>query len=287
MLEKYIDYIQYTRCLSEYTVIYYKKDLKKFEQYLSTIWKTVEQPEDIRLDDVFEFTAWMNKSWLCKKTISWVLDGLRSYFHYLGDVLELDVINPKRIPSVKVPEKNIGFFSEEDKKKIFAVVNNGFWDREETQIRNKLMVYLFLHLWLRCVELTRIKVCDIWENMQVIGKWGKRRFVYLRPEILDMVYLYLAKRKKNSDYLFPWYRGWHITTDQIANIFSMMSKVAGVHIHSHKFRHTFATELLHIPWSNIYNVARLLGHKNISTTQIYLGTNNQELKKLQFWLKFY
>lgn len=286
MLQKYLDYIQYTRCLSEYTVIYYRKDLKKFEQYLSGIWKTVEQPEDIDLSDVYEFTAWMNKSWLCKKTISWILDGVRSYFHYLSDILGMNVINAKKIPAVKVPEKNIGFFSEEDKKKIFDIVNQGFWYKEETKLRNKLLVYLFLHLWLRCVELTRIKVCDIWENMQVIGKWGKRRFVYLRPEILDMVYLYLGKRKRNSDYLFSGYKGWHLTTDQISHVFAKMSKKAGIHIHSHKFRHTFATDLLHIPWSNIYNVARLLGHKNISTTQIYLGTNNQELKKLQFWLKF-
>ena len=286
MTEKYLDYIQYTRCLSRYTVIYYRKDLKKFQQYLVMIWKTVEDPENITVSDVYEFMAWMSKDWLCEKTISWILDWVRSYFHYLREILEMDVVDPKKIPAVKVPEKNIWFFSDQEKKDILKFVKNWFWDREETQLRNKLLVYMFLHLWLRCIELVRIKVNDIGENMQVIGKWGKRRFVYVRPEILDMIYLYLGKRKKSSDYLFAGHIDWHIDTWTVQHIFAKMSKEAWLHIHAHRFRHTFAVDLLHIPWSNIYNVAKLLGHKNITTTQIYLWTSSQELKKLQFWLKF-
>lgn len=64
-----------------------------------------------------------------------------------------------------------------------------------------------------------------------------------------------------------------------------MSKALWIHIYAHKFRHTFATGLLKLKWSNIYNIARLLGHKNISTTQIYIWYNNTELKNLQFSLK--
>ena len=148
------------------------------------------------------------------------------------------------------------------------------------------MVYLFLHSWLRCSELAKIKVHEIWESLQVIGKWWKRRFVYLRPEILDLIYLYLGKRKKKSDYLFPWNKGNHIGRDQINHIFSKMSKEIWIHIYAHKFRHTVATDLLHIPWSNIYAVSKILWHSRITTTQIYLWTDNMELKKLQFWLKF-
>lgn len=289
MSKRYFDYIQYTKCLSKYTVIFYRKALRKFEQYLSTIWKTIEDPQRICLGDIYDFIAWLNKSWISLKTVSWIIDWVRSYFHYLYDVLELEVICPKKILGVKVPEKNIWFFSEEEKQKILDTVNKWFWDREETKLKYKLLVYMLLHLWLRCIEISKIKVCDIGENMQVIGKWGKRRFVYIRPEILDMIYLYLAKRKRNSDYLFrngSVNKDWPMATDTIQHIFMKMSKKAWVHIHAHKFRHTFATDLLHIPWANIYNVSKLLWHKNISTTQIYLWSNNQELKKLQFWLKF-
>lgn len=286
MTEKYLDYIQYTRCLSKYTVTNYRKCLKKFEEYLCTIWKTASNPKEITLSDIYEFIARMNKSWLCENTVNWFIDWVRSYFHYLVEILDMDVVNPKKIKWIKVPEKNIWYFSESDKKIILSLANKWFGDKDETQLRNKLLVYMLLHLGLRTIEIAKIKVYDIWENMQVIGKGGRRRFVYIRPEILDMIYLYLGKRRKQSDYLFAWHGDWHLTPDRISHIFMKMSKEAGIHIHAHRFRHTFAVDLLHIPWSNIYNVAKLLGHKNISTTQIYLWTNSQELKKLQFWLKF-
>lgn len=286
MIESYLDYLQYTRCSSVNTVKYYTKTMKKFEQYLNLVWKTANDPLKITILDISWFTAWMSKGWLCEKSINWVLDWVRSYFHYLYDVLELNVLNPLRIRWVKVPDKAIGYFSNEEKKLILNMVNKWFWEREETQLKYKLLVYMFLHLGLRCIELSKIKVCDIGENMQVIGKWWKRRFVYVRPEILDMIYLYLGKRKRNSDFLFAGKNGKCMDTATIQHIFIRMSKKMGLHIHAHKFRHTFATDLLHIPGANIYNVARLLWHKNISTTQIYLWSNNQELKKLQFWLNF-
>jgi len=126
------------------------------------------------------------------------------------------------------------------------------------------------------------------DSLQVVGKGGIRRFVYLRKELLDMIYLYLGKRKRDSNYLFhSWFKdGTHIQTHRIRSVISKIGKLAGVHTYPHKFRHTFAVDLLHVPWSNIYSVSRLLWHKHINTTQIYLGADNTELKKVQFWLKF-
>ena len=285
-MKKYLDYVQYTKCLSIYSVIFYKKALKKFEQYLQTIGKSVEQPQAIEIGDIYDFITFMNKGGLSPKTSNGILDGVRGYFRYLSEALEMEVLSPKKIPWVKVPEKSIGFYNKEEKSLILNTANKWVWLREETQLRNKLLVYMLLYLGLRCHEISQIKVHEISESLQVIGKWGKRRFVYIRPEILDMIYLYLGKRKRKSDYLFGGYNWEHLDTWTIQHIFVKMSKAAWVHIHAHKFRHTFATDLLHIPWANIYNVAKLLGHKHISTTQIYLGVDNSELKKLQFWLKF-
>ena len=74
-----------------------------------------------------------------------------------------------------------------------------------------------------------------------------RRFVYLRNEILDLVYLYLGKRKRDSKYLFNGYKSDHISTDQIRHTIEKVGKLAGIHAYPHKFRHTFATDLLHVP----------------------------------------
>lgn len=286
MKENYINYLTYTRHYADATVINYKKALKYFESYLGTINKSIDDPESIRLVDMYNFMEHLSKKWLSARTCAWAVDWVRSYLKYCKEIIELDIIDLHKVKSPKVPDRKIWYFSKEDKQAILRIVNRGFWDKPETQLRNKLLVYLFLHTWLRIHEMVKIKVNEIWESMQVIGKWGKRRFAYLKPEVLDLIYLYLGKRKKESDYLFGGYKGGHLTTDQVRHMFMKMSKEAGIHIHAHKFRHTFATDLLHVPWANIYSVAKLLGHNRITTTQIYLWTDSRELKKLQFWLRF-
>lgn len=286
MIENYVNYITYTRQYSPNTIKNHKKALRQLDIFLAGSNKSANDPERIKLVDIYGFIESLCKRGLALGTQAWMVDAVRAYLKYCKYVLDLEVIDPSKIKSPKVPDNEIWFFSRGEKQAILRLVNSGFGNTEEQQLRNKLLVYLFLHTGLRIHEMAKIKVNEIWESLQVIGKGGKRRFVYLRAEILDMIYLYLGKRRVVSDYLFWWYKGWHLTADRICHIFVGMSKACGIHIHAHKFRHTFATDLLHVPWSNIYNVAKLLGHKYISTTQIYLGTDDFELKKIQFWLKF-
>lgn len=285
MKENYINYIKYTRQLADDTVIFYEKWLKYLERYLVSISKSVDDPENIKLVDIYNFIEDLSKNWLSTKTIAGIINSTRAYMKYCKEIVELEVIDYHKIKAPKVREREIWFFSKEEKRIILALVNRGVWKKEETQLRNKLLTYLFLYTWLRISELSKIKVCDIWESIQVIGKGGKRRFVYLKPEILDLIYLYLGKRKKQSDYLFAWTKG-HLGRIHIVHIFNKMSKECWVHIHAHKFRHTFCTDLLHVPWANIYSVSKLMGHSRITTTQIYLWADNSELKQLQFWLKY-
>jgi integrase len=227
----------------------------------------------------------LSKEWLSARTCAWCTDGVRGYLRYCRDIMELDIVDLHKIKSPKVPERQLWFFSKEQKQILLKTFNDGVGHNELTKLRNKLLVYMLLHTGLRCMEVAKIKVNEIWESLQVIGKWWARRFVYLRPEILDMIYLYLAKRKRKSDFLFDGIKG-HITTDRIRRILNTQTKKLWFRVHTHKFRHTFATDLLHLPHANIYAVSKLMGHKKITTTQVYLGTDNYELKNLQFWLTF-
>lgn len=286
MIKKYLEYALYTKNLSIGTVKRYKKGLKKFDCYLKSIWKTAENPEEILLDDVFSFVAYMRKSGLLPQTCNTILVCVKSYLRYLRDILDMDVLDNRRIVNCKTQQSCIWFYNNDQKKQILELVNSGFGVFNNTQLRNKILTYMLLNTGLRCHEIAKIKVKEIWENLQVIGKWWKRRTVYLKSELLDMIREYLSKRKKESEYLFPATTEWHIRESSIRWIYCKMSHNLGFRIHAHKFRHTFATDLLHIPWSNIYNVARLLWHSNINTTQIYLWLDDSELKKLQFSLNY-
>lgn len=286
MIKRYLDYILYTRCLSRNTWIKEKKWLNKFECYLLSIWKTLEKPEEIKLIDILEFIASLRKSWLCQKSCNSVLDGVKGIFRYMRDILELDVLESKRIHYVKEPQKQIWFFNDKEKNLILDAVNEWIGKESIVKLRNRLLTYMFLQTWLRCHELAKIKVSEIWESLQIVGKGGKLRTVYLRPELLEMIEEYLEERKRESEYLFDSTKDWHIREWYIRTIFNKVSKKVWFHVHAHKFRHTFATDLLHIPWANIFNVATLMGHSRITTTQIYLWVDNSELKKLQFSLNY-
>lgn len=289
MIEQYIDHILYVMWLSELTAESYADSLRKFNNFLKSLWKTLDNPEWITLVDINKWI--IEQKDLNNKTINKRLASIKGYLNWLRDN-NSDVLDPSAIKCLKKVDRPIGYFSQQEKKKILKFVNEGYWNCEEIQLRNKLLVYVLMFTWLRIHEALNIKTKDVQESIQIIGKWWKHRWTFFRPEILDIAKEYLNKRKTYSEYLFctVWNnkhsKRWEkLDTSSARVMFMRMSKALWIHIYAHKFRHTFATGLLKLKWSNIYNIARLLGHKNISTTQIYLWYNNTELKNLQFSLK--
>ena len=289
MIEQYIDHILYVMWLSELTAESYADSLRKFNNFLKTLSKNLDNPEDITYVDINKWI--IEQKDLNNKTINKRLASIKGYLNWLRDN-NSDVLDPSAIKCLKKVDRPIGYFSQQEKKKILKFVNEGYWNCEEIQLRNKLLVYVLMFTWLRIHEALNIKTKDVQESIQIIGKWWKHRWTFFRPEILDIAKEYLNKRGTYSEYLFStvWNnkhsKRWEkLDTSSARVMFMRMSKALWIHIYAHKFRHTFATGLLKLKWSNIYNIARLLGHKNISTTQIYIWYNNTELKKLQFSLK--
>lgn len=286
-MEKFLTYLLYNKWLSENTIIRYRKGLKKFECYLSSVWKTLCRPYEIELSDIFGYITKLREDRLSPATCNNDINAIRGFLRYNRNILNLNVLDPSKVISCKVHERNIWFYNKDQKRLILKSVNRGVWKRELTQLRNKILTYMLLHTGLRCHEIAKIKVEEIWENLQVVGKWWKHRTVYLRPELLEMIEQYLSKRKRESEYLFDSTKAWHhFRESSIRRIYEQLTNTLWFRIHPHKFRHTFCTDLLHIQWANIYNVAKLMGHKRITTTQIYIWCDDLELKKLQFWLKY-
>lgn len=290
MIEQFIEHILYIEWLSQWTARDYRYSLIRFDKFLKSLWSIwVNKPEDISYNDIQKRIISQHE--LNNKTINKRLCAVKWLLTYLKDN-NYNVIDTNKIKTLKEKDKNIWFFSDKEKKKILKCVNNWFWYNEELKLRNKLLVYVLMYTWLRIHEALDLKTKDVNESMQIIGKWWKHRWTFLRPEILSLAKEYLKKRDTYSEYLFctVWNnkhsKRWEkLDTSSARVMFMKMSKKLWIHIYAHKFRHTYATWLLRLKWSNIYNIAKLLWHSNISTTQIYLWYNNQELKKLQFSLK--
>ena len=286
-MNSFLSFLLYNKWLSENTIIRYRKSLNKLECFLRKIWKTLEKPENIVIVDIYNFIAEIGESGLSPATCNNEINAIRSYLKYCKNILNLNVMDYSKISCCKIPERNIWFYNKDQKRLILKSVNNWIGKSEIVKLRNRILTYMLLHTWLRCHEIAKIKVNEIWENLQVVGKWWKHRTVYLRPELLEMIGEYLSRRKRESEFLFDSTKAWHhFRESSIRRIYEQLTNTLWFRIHPHKFRHTFCTDLLHINWANIYNVAKLMGHSRITTTQIYLWCDDLELKKLQFWLKF-
>lgn len=292
-INKFIEFKKHVRGLSDKTIDRYHATLLRNNKYFKSIWKDLLLPESIELKDIHSFITNESKRGISTRTTNDDLSVIRCYLDWLINIEEYgkEVLNPKKIFLKKFKQEKVWFFSGEQIEKILDCVNRGFWKSRRTQLRNKIAVYMLLYTWLRIGELVELRRSDInWNELQVVGKWWKRRTIYLKPELVDMLNMHMPILYNGSDYIFS----NHTTKESkkgercwaIKSMFWCMSKFLGFHVHAHLFRHTYAVKMFSLPWANIYNVASILGHSKITTTQIYLWVHDHELEKLQYSVEY-
>ena len=164
MIKKFLDYSAYTLCLAELTIVKYRQVLEKFDSFLLERGKTLDEPEQIEILDVYNFIGSMREGGVSINYCNSFTTAYRSFLNYLREVLNLNVLDPHRIKFSKAPERDIGYYNQEEKAQILDLVREWVGYKSITQLRNKLLVYLFLHTGLRCHELAKIRVQDIWEG---------------------------------------------------------------------------------------------------------------------------
>jgi integrase/recombinase XerD len=158
---------------------------------------------------------------------------------------------------------------------------------EIVRMRDYAMGLVLTYWWLRVSELCKLKVEDIKENMQVIGKWWSRRLVCLYSDYVKVIELYLFLRRKLkiiSDYVFVSHsnnsRGKPLSRASVEDIISKAWKKVWIIVRPHKLRHTCATQMLEHGGDIVY-ISQILGHKRITTTQTYLDYSNDKLRNTQ------
>ncbi len=170
---------------------------------------------------------------------------------------------------------------EERDKLIYAATKTGK--------RERAMFMLLFGTGVRLQEASDLKIADIFQDkIRVRGKGQKVREIYLPPEVKEAIDEYMEERENTDrEYLFT-SRTHRMTYDYFRRRCELISLKAGVRFHPHMARHTYATELLKQGVS-IYYVSRLLGHEDLSSTQIYLHPSQdaaiEEAKKVKFFLK--
>lgn len=275
-LEKYINNIKYECKLSENTIKSYKNDLKLFLNYFK---KDVIQ---ISSSDIVNYINFLNKD---KKsiTIAHNLTIIHSFYSFLQRE-NLIKENPCNIKHPKLEKKLPNYLTEEEINKLLDIKLNTPYD-----YRNKAMLELLYAGGLRISELVNLKISDVDINncvARIYGKGNKERIVPINDIALKYIDIYinnyrnLLLKNKLSDFLFINNLGNKISRQGIFKIIKIETAKKGIskNISPHIIRHSFATHLL-THGADLRVIQELLGHSDITTTQIYTHLVNEKLKK--------
>lgn len=283
---KWLETINY----SDRTVKNYIRTLELFDDYVRnlTFWERgVQYPHTIELEDVEQFAEMERLSGKEIRTVNNYLAWIKMFLKFCMHKW-LQVMDYKRILFAREPEYHINAINEKEMKKLLEYLRLDKSKDEITRMRDYAIWLVLVYCWLRVSELCNLKVKDLKENMQIIGKWGSRRLVYLYSDYVKVVELYLFLRKRlkiNSEYVFVSHsnnsKGQRLSTVSVEAIIKKAWKKVWLKVRPHLLRHTCATQMLE-NWGDIVYIWQILWHKNLKTTQCYLDYSNDKIRKTQF-----
>ncbi len=277
LIFEFLKYLEIVKNRSESTLKIYQSRLENFFN-----WFKWQNPSKIDKEVIWKFRIFLADKKINKTTQAHYLIVLRTFFKFLKNK-GIKIIDPSLIELPKLPEREIKILNEEELENLL----NAPQGNSLKSLRDLAILETLFTTGLRISELCSLNRDIDFEKGEIVvrGKGGKVRTVFLAERTKKAILNYLALRKDNNPALFislaknlPPKR---ITPRAVQKIVKYYAKKAGIikNIHPHTLRHQLATILI-AEGANIRFVQELLGHKNISTTQIYTHIAKPELKEM-------
>lgn len=275
-LDRYITYLTAERGASPHTVDAYTRDIVGFIKFLEE--KGISLSEKLERSWIETYIGHMRN--IGKKTRSIVrsISALRGLFNFLiaDGTLTHNPLEDIEIPKYSPPIPEV--LSEQEVLELLRLPNGS-----KTSLRDRMILELLYATGLRVSELIKLKKSDI--NLEAgfiiaSGKRSKERVVPLNVYSKETIRTYLEQENPVGGYLLPNKRGGMLTRQAIWKIMrKYATKMAKDHLSPHTMRHTFATHLLE-GGADLRSVQILLGHEDISTTQIYTHVDSKRLREI-------
>ena len=275
MVDKFLDYLKYEKNFSNHTVINYKIDLEEFYKYINN-----KNIKEIDVNFIRGYLKELYDKKYSSSSISRKVSSLKSYFKYLEAENKIKN-NPMSLISNPKKEKKLpNFLNYNDLEKL---LNTPDKDTEEG-IRDSLILEMLYSTGIRVSELVNIEIKNInfeEHKILVLGKGNKERYVYYGTKCQNILNKYLKIRNANLNYLLVNKHGNKLNERTVRKIIEETTKKArlNVHVTPHVLRHTYATHMLN-EGADLKSVGDLLGHENLSTTQIYTHVSNERLRQV-------
>ncbi len=302
VLERFVKYLQYEKRFSPHTVTAYQNDLKQFFLHTATSGQYAKlSPEEIDtkvallLADIQSITYNDIREWIVElmnneqtaKTVNRKVASLRTFFKFLLRESVITANPASKIQAPKVP-KRLPVVVEEDKI-VDLLSNDENFDNDFTGVRDKLIIEMLFGTGIRLAELVGLKDTDVdlhSNTIKVLGKRNKERIIPINNELKGLLIMYLNLKKSenfhnNSLTLFVTNKGLaaypkmiYLIVHKYLSYISTQDKKS-----PHVLRHSFATSLLN-NGADLNSIKELLGHANLSATQIYTHNSVERLKSI-------
>ncbi|GJH39623.1 tyrosine recombinase XerC [Capnocytophaga sp. HP1101] len=280
----YQNYLRLQRGLSQNTIVSYGLDIEKLITYLQK-YNITETPDTIQVDTLRQFVYDVSKE-LNARSQARLISALKSFFKFMisekgREDFPMSLIDTPKI-GVKLPDTL-------SLQEIDAMLASIDLSTEEGH-RNKAIIETLYGCGLRVSELVSLRLSDLFfeeDFIRVMGKGSKQRLVPIESYTQKQINNYITNQRRllkiakgHEDYVFLNRRGKQLTRAMIFTIVRQVAENIGLQktISPHTFRHSFATHLLE-NGANLRAIQMMLGHENITTTEIYVHVEKSYLRE--------
>jgi integrase/recombinase XerC len=280
-ISKFLDYIKLEKRYSSHTIISYDNDLGKFADYLQDLYEGIsfKKVESIHIRSYMVFLI---ESGLAKTTIARNISSIKSFYKFL---LKQSLVKSSPVNVIETPklDRRLPSFLKEDE--MTKLLNDVEFEDSFCGLRDKLILVVFYQTGMRLSEIIHLENGDVREaEIKVLGKRNKERIIPISSNLNFLIKKYSEKKAIK----FPTVN-WFFVTEKGNKMYEKfvyrkvnhyLSMVSSKQKKSpHILRHTFATHMLN-NGADLNAIKELLGHENLSATQVYTHNTFQKLKSI-------
>lgn len=283
LLQNFQEYLSVEKGLSDNSIHSYGYDLNKFAVFLG---KEHIDFLEVKANDIMRFLAEEKKRKISSKTLAREVVAIRQFYKFLKDENKMNINPSEKIETPEVNKTIPDYLTQEEIEELFDSIK----EDNIYELRDKCIFELLYSSGLRISEACNLKIsdCDL-KGMSLVveGKGGRQRLVPFGEKSLEILEKYLKEsrpmiiKKRECDYLFVSKKGSFINRKSVWRLLNHYLERTGItkKVTPHTLRHSFATHLIE-NHADLKAVQELLGHIDISTTQIYTHMANKTLKEI-------
>ena len=280
----FLTMLRVERNVSTHTMDAYKRDINQYLVYLGDL--DIKNLSDVKSTHIRDYIRVLSDGGMAPASISRIISSIRTYYRFLSSENILDENPVLLINNPKLPKKLPDVLSEKE----ISLIINAIQESSQFYQRDKAIIELLYSCGIRVTELCNLEMSNLFINedlIRVMGKGNKERLLPLGVRSKKYLDDYIKHsrnshiKKSGSSFVFVSRNGNQLTRAMINIILNKWTQVSGLKksVSPHKLRHSFATHLLE-GGADLRFVQALLGHSDISTTQIYTHIDKHYLKEV-------